>query len=277
MKRYFSLFSILLLSNIALPAQPKLITEAVVSTTTNVIAPEEEEQTNPGAGRMNFANAMDGEMKSTTWLKEDMVKTLLKSDVIRSTIFRNNATHLTTTLMEMMGNKFGFYVTDSEQTDLRKKADSVMQSKRKNDSTAAPVQPRSEPVVDIIDAAETKKIAGYQCKKLYLVSTGILGLKDTVYVWYTPEIKLKNINSTGGLSAFGNMGSVNGLDKIEGFVMRYEMSMRRNRRMEVEVTKIVLNKEIADKEFEIPKDFDIKPMKEMQGMFGGRFPGMPRP
>ncbi|MEO6671107.1 MAG: DUF4412 domain-containing protein [Ferruginibacter sp.] len=277
MKRYFSLFSIMLLSNIALPAQPKLITEAVVSTTTNVIAPEEEEQTNPGAGRMNFANAMDGEMKSTTWLKDDMVKTLLKSDVIRSTIFRNNATHLTTTLMEMMGNKFGFYVTDSEQTDLRKKADSVMQSKRKNDSAAAPVQPRPEPVVDIIDAAETKKIAGYQCKKLYLVSTGILGLKDTVYVWYTPEIKLKNINSTGGLSAFGNMGSVNGLDKIEGFVMRYEMSMRRNRRMEVEVTKIVLNKEIADKEFEIPKDFDIKPMKEMQGMFGGRFPGMPRP
>ncbi|MEO8771265.1 MAG: DUF4412 domain-containing protein [Ferruginibacter sp.] len=283
MKRYFPLFSILLITTTSAISQQKLITQAIVSTTTNVIAPEEEEQNNLGAGggRMNFANAMDGEMKSTTWLKDDMVKTLLKSDVIKSTIYRNNATKLTTTLMQVMGNQFGFYVTDSEQTELKKKADSMMQNRRKNDTsaTAAPAQPHTEPVVEIVDASESKKIAGYQCKKVYVISTRILGLKDTVAVWYSPEIRLKNINSTGGLSGFGNMASVNGLDKIDGFVMRYEMNMRRNRRMEVEVTKIDLTKEIADKEFDIPKDIEIKPMREMQNMFGGRGGGfgMPRP
>ncbi|HAN65253.1 MAG TPA: hypothetical protein DCQ34_02740 [Chitinophagaceae bacterium] len=60
-----------------------------------------------------------------------------------------------------------------------------------------------------------------------------------------------------------------GFEKVDGFVMGYEMNMRRNRKMEVYVTKIELNKEIADKEFDLPKDIDIKPMKEMQSMFGG--------
>lgn len=259
-------------------AQPKLVSQAIISTTTTVIAPEEEE-TNPGAGggRMNFANFMDGETKSTTWIKNDMVKTLLKSDVMKSTVIRNNATKLTTTLMEIMGTKQGFYVSDSEQTELRKKADSMMQSRRRSDSSAAPSSAKVEPSYEIVDAGETKKIAGYPCKKVWLITTRILGLKDTVLVWYSPEIKMQNISSTGGLSALGNMGSVGGLDKIDGFVMRYEMSMRRNRKMEVEVTKIDTNKEIADKEFDIPKDFDIKPMKEMQNMFGGRGGfGMPR-
>jgi hypothetical protein len=48
------------------------------------------------------------------------------------------------------------------------------------------------------------------------------------------------------------------------------MNMRRNRKMQVEVTKIDLQKDIADKEFDIPKDFEVKPMKDMQNMFGGQ-------
>ncbi|MBK7433954.1 MAG: hypothetical protein IPI66_08685 [Chitinophagaceae bacterium] len=44
--------------------------------------------------------------------------------------------------------------------------------------------------------------------------------------------------------------------------------MNRGRKMVVQVTNLVTDKEIADKEFDIPKDVDIKPMKEMQN--GGR-------
>ena len=252
-------------------AQPKLITQAVVSTTTNVIAPEDEDvqnlQNNNQGGGMNFRNFMDGETKSTTYLKNDLVKTVLKSDVARSTIYRNNSTKITTTLLEIMGNKMAFYVSDSEQTELRKKGDSMMESRRKNDSTA-PARQHAEPQVEISYSADTKKIAGYNCKKAYVIATRILGVKDSVAVWYSPEIKLQNISSTGGLSGFGNRGSVNGLDKIDGFVMGYEMNMQRNRRMEVQVTKIDTQKEIADKEFEIPKDIEIKPMKDIQNMFG---------
>jgi hypothetical protein len=37
----------------------------------------------------------------------------------------------------------------------------------------------------------------------------------------------------------------------------------------VEVTKIDLTKEIDDKDFEITKDFEVKPMKEMRSLMGG--------
>jgi len=52
--------------------------------------------------------------------------------------------------------------------------------------------------------------------------------------------------------------------------MGYELKMRRNRKMEVEVTKIDIKKDITEKDFEIPKDIEIKPMKEMQSMFGNQ-------
>jgi hypothetical protein len=39
----------------------------------------------------------------------------------------------------------------------------------------------------------------------------------------------------------------------------------------VEVTKINIEKEVADKEFEIPKDFVVKPIKDMQN---GNGPGI---
>ncbi|RYD82571.1 MAG: hypothetical protein EOP53_03375 [Sphingobacteriales bacterium] len=58
-------------------------------------------------------------------------------------------------------------------------------------------------------------------------------------------------------------------ESLDGFVMAYERKMPRGRLMTVEVTRIDINKEVAAKEFEIPKDFEIKPMAEMQGMFGG--------
>ncbi|MFT3912409.1 MAG: DUF4412 domain-containing protein [Ferruginibacter sp.] len=275
MKRYLT--GLLLLSiSTTVTAQQKAITQAIISTTTNVIAPEDEDQnnTNAGGGRMNFATMMDGEMKSTTWVKNDMVKTLLKSDVIKSTIIRNNATRITTTLMEVMGNKWAFSASDSEQVEARRKMDSTLQSRRKTDSGAT-TQQHTEPKVEIADAGETKKIAGYACKKVWVISTRFLGVKDSVAAWYTPDIKIQNVSSTGGLSGLGNMGAVGGLDKIDGFVMRYEFNMRRNRKVEVEVTKIDTGKEIEDKEFDIPKGFEIKSMKEIQSMFGGRgMPGM---
>lgn len=265
-----------LLTTAILFAQPTIVKQAIVNTTTNIIAPEEEDVQNiqgqgSGAG-MNFRNMMDGEMKFTTYLKNDLVKTIIKTEMGRSTIIRNNEKKLTTTLIEMMGNKMGFYATDEEMADMQKKRDSMMQARRKKDSSA-PQAPAvtTEKTIDISYTEDTKKIAGYVCKKAYVITTGLLGLKDTAVVWYTPEFKLLNVLSTGGMSGFGNMGTnLGGLDKIDGFVMRYEMNMRRNRRMEVEVTKVDFKKEIEDKEFEVPKDFDLKPMKDMQGMFGGQ-------
>lgn len=262
----------------AVAQQP--VKQAIISTTTTVIAPEGEDVQNLQQGQgggFNFRNFGDGETKSTTYVKDSMVKTIMKNDMGRTTIIRNNSAKLTTTLLEIMGNKTGFYITDEEQAQMRVKMDSMMQARRKADTSHRDTAMRMRPAntasnVDIVYTEETKKVAGYACKKALVVTTRLLGIKDTVAVWYSPELKFDNIPSTGGTSSFGGFGnfgnftSLNGLDKINGFVMQYEMNMRRGRRMVVEVTKIDLKKEVTDKDFEIPKDFDVKPMKEFQGM-----------
>lgn len=258
-------------------AQPATVSQAIVYTTTNVIAPEDEDASSinsQGQGGMNFRNFGDGETKSTTYLKGSMVKTVLKSETFRSTIYRNNDTRTTTTIFEIMGDKRGFYITDEEQVALMKQRDSMMQARRRNDSSQreAPISISNNDLpTEIIPTDEKKKIAGYMCTKAWMVTTRLLGIKDSVVLWYTPELKIQNLFSTGGTSGFGNMVNPvgKGFEKVDGFVMGYEMNMRRNRKMEVYVTKIDLNKEIADKEFDLPKDIDIKPMKEMQSMFGG--------
>jgi hypothetical protein len=268
-------FSLILCGSHAM-AQPKLITQATINSTTTIVAPEEEDVSTiqnqggggPGGGmRMMFGG--DGETKSVTQVKNDMVKTVLKTDMGRTTIIRNNAAKLTTTLMEMMGNKTGFFVTDEEQAQLRKRMDSMMQSRSKDSSAVNVRRPQEPAPVEIVYAADTKKIAGYECKKAYLVTTRILGIKDSTMVWYTPEFKINHVTNTGG-GGFGMSSSTsNGFDKIDGFVMGYETKMRRNRTMTVQVTKIDFTKEVTDKDFEIPKDFEVKPMKEMGGMMGG--------
>lgn len=279
MRNLFSIAMLLLCSVVY--AQPQTVTQAIVSTTTTVTAPETDDiQNNQGGGGPGqmFRNFGDGETKSTTYIKDSLVKTVLKNDMGRTTIIRNNNARLTTTLLEIMGNKTGFYITDDEQAALKLKMDSLMQSRRAGDSTKP--KPNATPAtVDIIYTEETKKIAGYDCKKAILVSTKMLGVKDSISVWYTPDLKFQNTNSTGGTSSFGGFGnfgnftSMNGLDKINGFVMQYEMNMRRGRKMNVEVTKIDLKKDIAAKEFEVPKDFDVKPMKEFQSMMQGAMQG----
>ncbi|CAN5859806.1 hypothetical protein BH11BAC4_BH11BAC4_17030 [soil metagenome] len=260
-------------------AQPQLIKQATISTTTTVIAPETEDVQNiqgGGGGNQFMRNFGDGETKSTTTVKDNMVKTALKNEMMRSTIIRDNNAGLTTTLIEAMGSKMGFYATDAEMAEMRVKMDSAMQARRNSDSTKTrPANTANNVEISYVDGS--KKFAGYECKKALLITTRLLGLKDTVVVWYNPTIKLENSASTGGTSAmsgfgggsFGNFTSLNGLDKIDGLVMQYEMNMRRGRRMIVEVTKIDLKKEVTEKDFEISKDFDVKPMKEFQGMMQG--------
>ncbi len=274
MKQLF--FSVIMLGSLSSMAQPKLIAQATIHATTNVIAPEEEDVTNiqgQGGGGGMFRNFGDGETKSVTQVKNDMVKTVIKSDMGRSTIIRNNQLKLTTTLIEMMGNKTGFYATDEEQAGLRKSMDSMMRARSK-DSASVNKAPATPPTVEVIYTEESKKISGYNCKKAYLITTRMLGLvKDTATVWYTPEFKVQNVSSVGGGFTMGltsgGASATNSMEKIDGFVMGYETKMRRNRTMIVTVTKVDLGKEIADKDFEIPKDFDVKPMKEMRSMMSG--------
>ncbi len=276
MKQIF--FFALVCSSGAAWAQPKLVTQATIHTTTTITAPEEEDvtaiqnQSGGPAGGMRMMFGGDGETKSVTQVKNDLVKTVMKSDMGRTTIIRNNANKMTTTLLEMMGNKTGFYISDDEQAKLRVEMDSMMKARSKDSASVRMMRPAETAVPDVVYTNETKKIAGYQCKKAYLVTTKLLGFKDSTIVWYTPDIKVNNVSSIGGSFSMGMGGATtasNGFEKIDGFVMGYETKMRRGRTMLVQVNKIEIDKEIADKEFEVPKDFDVKPMKEMRNMMGG--------
>src|SRR5882757_9446062 len=92
---------------------------AVITTKTVVVAPEGDDAM-PTPPSVNGEEVKvvrfggEGETKSVTWVKNDLIKTLVTNDMGRTTTIRDNSKKVTTTLMEMMGTKRGFYATDEE-------------------------------------------------------------------------------------------------------------------------------------------------------------------
>ncbi len=262
-----------MVASVVANAQQKIVSQATITTKTTTVSPEGFDDNIPppptsanGEEIRIVRFAGDGETKSVTTVKGDMVKTYTETEMSRTTILRDNNKKITTTLMEMMGNKTGFYATDEEQEQMNKRMDSLMQSRRQETGNAN-FNSNAAVSSSIAYVDETKKIAGLVCKKAFVVTERKNGSKDSNTVWYCPDFKLQGVTSTGGMSGFGGFGrttSLNGLKDLAGFPMQYEMKMGRGRKMIVEVTKINIDKEIAEKEFEIPKDFVLKPIKDMQ-------------
>ena len=272
MKKIITLF--FLTASVALYAQPKLLTQATITTKTTIVTPEGNEPpartitTEDGETRViRFGG--DGETKTTTWLKNDLVKTYSENEMSRSTVIRDNSKKITTTIIEMMGKKTGTYATDDDQAEMRKRMDSMIKSRGQNVSFGTANTPATYSVVYV---DESKKVAGFACKKALIIATRS-EKPDTTTVWYNPDFKLQNLPSTGGTAAgFGGFGAASGptgMDLLNGFPMQYERNMSRGRHMTVEITKLVIDKDVADKEFEISKDIEIKPMKDMQNGGGG--------
>lgn len=270
MKKIFTLFC--MTASVAVYAQPKIISQAMITTKTTITAPEGDDAP---AGNFTTDNGEqirvmrfggDGETKTTTWLKNDLVKTFSETEMGRTTVIRDNNKKITTTIMEMMGKKTGFYATDADQEEMSKRMDSLMRSRNQNASFGNNNTP---PVFTIEYKEDSKKISGYMCKKALVIGTRSNGRSDTTTVWYCPDLKLQNLSSTGGsLGGFGGFATqaagATGMENLNGFPIKYERNMNRGRTMTVEVTKLVIDKEIADKEFEISKDIEIKAMKDMQ-------------
>lgn len=277
MKKSLSL--LFLLSSAAVYAQPKVFTQAIITTKTTVVAPEAGDERPAG----NFTSESgeqirvvrfggDGETKTTTWLKNQLVKTYSESEMARTTAIRDNEKKLTTTIVEAMGRKSGFYATDEEQDAMRKQIDSMMRNRAQANNS---MFSNSQPTYQIVYIDETKKLAGYNCKKAIAIGTFSSGRLDSTLIWYCPDFKLQGVSSTGGSGGgFGNFsaaGSVSGMEDLNGFPIQYEKTMRNGGKMTVQVTKLVTDKDVADKEFEISKDIDLKPMKEMQNGGGPGF------
>jgi hypothetical protein len=256
-------------------AQPKTVTQATITTKTTIVALDGEQAADPipapsaEGGPVIVRRRMDdaGETVSKTYLKDHLVKTQVDNAMGRTTTIRDNQAKMTTTLMEIMGNKRGFYASDEDQAEMAKRMDSL--TRAGNAAGAAPAMP---PVVQVFYRNETKTIAGYNCQKAVVHITKATGELDSSVVWYNTDIKLAGLELTGGAGggfmSFRRNSNLDILGRIKGFPMQYEMKLGRNRLMTVEVTKLDIEKEVKDKEFEISKDFELKSAKEMQGPGG---------
>jgi GLPGLI family protein len=256
MKRLLILSAVFL--STAAMAQPKIISKAMISAKTTLAIPEDASNTDDNRGFMGMSNG--DETKINTWFKDDMLKIVSDGGMGKSTVIIDRKNKKTTTLMEMMGKKTGFYSTEEDEANMKQRMDSMVGA-RKNGVKS----------IDIVYLEDGKKIAGYACKKALIKTSRENGKVDSMYVWYTPDIKMAEgyVFRGGGMMMGMGGSSMSSFEKLNGFPMQYEMKMRRGMIMTIEVTKIDTEKAIDDKEFDIPKGFELKSMKEMQGQGGG--------
>jgi GLPGLI family protein len=271
----FILTSVITFFCIAAYAQPKTVEKAIIKMQTEINFPENfGGGGGAGGGDGNAPMGMPRSMEASTtvYMKGDMSKTESVTDFGNNTVITDKKNKRTTTLMEAMGRKTGFYSTENDEEEMRARMDSARA--RRADSLrqmGLPIAQPSKPEIQYID--ETKKIAGYTCKKAILRSKNQRGEVNESIVWYCPDFKVAQNVLTGGNRGMMNMAGLNGVDQIEGFPMEYEFERSNGMKMHMIVTKVQLDANIDDKVFEIPKGYDIKPIKEMQGGRGFRFGG----
>lgn len=266
-------------------AQPRVVEKAIIKMQTEVTFPENFGRGGPGGGddgggmRMGGPGGMDA--SSTIYFRGDMSKVESASDFGNNVVISDLKTKKTTTLIEAMGRKTGFYSTPVEEEQMRARMDSMRDARRDSMQQArrdtlqrmgftfgAPAKP------EIVYTEQTKKIAGMVCKKAIIKNTQ-RGQTTETEVWYSPDFKLAPGFSLGGGGATGgrggmmSMAGVNGLDQLEGFPMEYTTTRGNGFKMHMMVTKVQLDANIDDKVFEIPKGYDLKPVTEMQQMGGG--------
>lgn len=126
-----------------------------------------------------------GEQDIVTYVKGDKSKTEVTSMMFNSTIYFDGKTM--TTLSEAMGNKSGFTAT-------------------KEELDAENVKKESKPKIEY--TTEKRKIAGYECTKALITSTGDDKKPEVTIVWITDKIKYDNArhkNSRSGMRDFGDL------------------------------------------------------------------------
>jgi GLPGLI family protein len=261
-------------------AQQKTVERAIVKSKTEITFPQNVNRNAGGDddGNATFGGAGGMESKSTVYFKGDLIKTYNESDFGNTTVIVDKKNKRTTTLREAMGRKTGFYSTEEDEAAMRKnmqaRRDSIRQARGQSVSNTNATIPEAE----IVATNETKKIAGYNCKKAIIKTKSRQGEVNETIVWYTPDFKMAQgypvAGNTGGGFGRGMRGQrggfgIAGLDKIDGFIMGYDVSRSNGFEMHMEVTKAELDPAIDDKIFEIPKGYDIKPLSEMQEQFRG--------
>jgi len=278
MKR-ISVLSVLLFAVTICFAQPKVVEKAIVKVKTEMTFPENfGNDRGPGGGGGEgggFSMPRDMETNTTMYYTPSFMKVESMSDFGNNVVITDRINKKTTTLIEAMGRKTGFYSTDADMEAMKAKTDSMRQLRR--DSLQAMGITFKDNKPELVYSDETKKISGVVCKKVTIKSKGQGGAVTENVIWYNPEFKMAATSTaagnTGGFGGGGGRGGgmmsmaggIQGLELIEGFPMEYEMVRGNGFKIHMTVLKVQPDANIDEKIFEIPKGFDLKPMSSMQG------------
>ncbi|MFN5641752.1 MAG: hypothetical protein ACK45S_05045 [Sphingobacteriales bacterium] len=275
MKKMF--FFLILGLTLQVQAQ-RVVEKAIIKMNMQITFPENWGGGGPGGGGDDNGMRMmprDIETAMTVFYKGDQTKIETSSDFGKNYTFIDRKEKKTTTLMEMMGRKQGFYSTDAEAEAMTKRMDSIRALRR--DSLEKMGLRFNDGGPEILYTEESKKIAGITCKKAIIKTKDRQGAVTETAVWYAPDFKMGAGFATSGGSQGGGMMrggmSMNlpGMEKLNGFPMEYETTRQNGMKTYMVVTKVDLDANIDDKTLEIPKGYDIKPMSEMGGQGGGGF------
>jgi len=167
--------------------------------------------------------------------REGMVKTEINSGMGKQVELMNINEKSSTSLLDIMGQKFSIKTTAEEiQNDLSK-----------------------APETQITYTEETKEIAGYTCKKVIFKFTDKDSKKETEIIAYLAD----DFSNEG---VYFDNPIFNG---IKGILLEYEM---KSNGINMQFTATSVNKKnIPEKEFAVPEDFKETTKDELQEMFGG--------
>lgn len=170
--------------------------------------------------------------KSTVYFKNEKSRVEVYMAMGSTIVISDGKEQTTTTLMDMMGNKFAIHMTKDE-----------IEKDKKN---------KENNTVKITD--KTKEIAGYTCKM------AIVTPEDTTEVapyevWFTDQV--------GASNSFRS--NIKGID---GFLMEFKT---RQNNMTMNMTcKSVKDEKVEDDMFVIPEGYKMMTMDELRGMMGGK-------
>ena len=277
----------LMLTVIIALAQPKIIEKAIVKAKTEITFPENFSFGGPGGGGPGggggeaggFTMPRDMETNTTMTYSADYMKIESLSDFGNNVVITDRKKKVTTTLIEAMGRKTGWFTSDAEAEAQARKQDSSRKARR--DSLAELGLNFTDNKPELIYSEETKKVSGFTCKKVTIKTKGQNGQVSENVIWYNPDFKLAESSTaaSAGGGGFGGGGrgrmsmmsaGVPGLDQINGFPMEYESVRENGFKIHMIVTKIQVDASIDEKTFEIPKGFDVKPQSTFEGQGGMR-------
>lgn len=258
-------------------SQPKILDHAIIITKVELRKSDgemDEKNGNAFSGGsttvIKTVNGMtEGDNRIVTYYKDDKIKVTNNFNMGTNTIIIDKKNKKTVTLIEIMGMKTGFYSTEENVKQMQQLKDSLI----KKPFNSFQLKDNKSQEIFSVDSVgecveyinESKTIAGYDCKKALIKTSHYNGAVDTMYVWYCPNFKLKEgFNIPTGIA--GTLGLV-GLELLNGFPMKYQLINIHGDKVSIEVKKIDINKEIKDKEFEVPNGYDLKPINKFSGPY----------